>query len=86
MDYSCADLNGLINVADMRDVPREDIFKLCVSIDATNFLIFVSELVLKVMFIFYIPYLSPWFSADCATIIAHSNHFFCLYKQLIFSI
>ena len=51
MDYSCADLNGLINVADMRDVPREDIFKLCVSIDATNFLIFVSELVLKVMFI-----------------------------------
>ena len=36
----------------------------------------------------YIPHkcqvkyhLSPWFSAACATVIVHRNHFFCLHQQ-----
>ena len=27
------------------------------------------------------PHSSPWFSAACATAIAHRNHFFCLYQK-----
>ena len=27
------------------------------------------------------PHSSPWFSAACAAVVAHRNHFFCLYQK-----
>ena len=27
------------------------------------------------------PHSSPWFSAACAAVIVHKNHFFCLYQK-----
>ena len=51
---------------------------------------FVSEFRLELMYIYiYIPHhkyqvkphSSLWFSAGCAAVIVHRNHFFCLYQQ-----
>ena len=63
----------------MRDIPWEDIFKLCPSTAATEFCEWV-----QVGSDVYIPHRkyqvkpnsSPWFSAACAAAIAHRNHFF----------
>ena len=68
----------------MRDVPWEDIFKLSASAFASEF----SELD-QVGIDVYIPHRkcqvkphsSPWFSAVCASVIVHRNHFFCLYQR-----
>ena len=68
----------------MRDVPWEDIFKLCASPAASEFCEWV-----QVGIDVYIPHRkcqvkphsSPWFSAACAAAIVHRNHFFCLYQQ-----
>ena len=68
----------------LRDVPWEDIFKLSASTAASEFYECV-----QVGLDVYIPYRkyqvkphsSPWFSAACAVVIAHRNHFFRLYQQ-----
>ena len=78
--YSCADCDGLCD--HLRDVPWEDIFKLCASAAAHEF----CELV-QVGIDVYIPhgkYLvkshsSLWFSASCAAAINYRIHFFHLY-------
>ena len=67
----------------MREVPREDIFKLSVSAAASEFCEWV-----QVGIDVNIPHRkyqvkthsSPWFSAPCAAAIVHRNHFFCLYQ------
>ena len=70
----------------LRDVPWEDIFKLSASAAASEFCEWV-----QVRIDVYIciphhkyqvkPHSSLWFSAGCAAVIVHRNHFFCLYQQ-----
>ena len=68
----------------MRDVPWEDIFKLGASAAASEFCEWV-----QVGIDVYIPHRkyqvkphsSPWFSAACAAVIVHRNHFFHLYQE-----
>ena len=82
-DYSRADWNGLRDHF-MGDVPWEDIFKLSTSAAASEFCEWV-----HVGIDVYIPHhkyqakphSSPWFSAACAAVIVHRNHFFHLYQQ-----
>ena len=79
-DYSRADWDGLRD--HLRDVPWEDIFKLGASA-------VFSEFCVQVGIDVYIPHRkyqvkphsSPWFSAACAAVIVHRNHFFHLYQQ-----
>ena len=81
-DYSRADWDGLRD--HLRDVPWEDIFKLSASAAASEFCEWV-----QVGIDVYIPHCkcqvkphsSPWFSAACAAVIVHRNHFFRLYQQ-----
>ena len=81
-DYSRADWDGLRD--HLRDVPREDIFKLSASAAVSEFCEWV-----QVGIGVYIPHRkyqvkphsSPWFSAACAAVIVHRNHFFRLYQQ-----
>ena len=81
-DYSRADWNSLRD--HLRDVPREDIFKLSASAAASEFCewfqvgidVSISHSKYQVKY-----HSSPWFSAACATAIVHRNHFFCLYQQ-----
>ena len=81
-DYSCADWDGLCD--HLRDVPREDIFKLGASAAASEFCEWI-----QVGTDVYIPHRkyqvkshsSPWFSAACAAAIVHRNHFFGLYQK-----
>ena len=80
--YSCADWGSLCD--HLRDVPWEDIFKLSASAVAGEFCEWV-----QVRIDLYIshrkyqvrPHSSPWFSAACAAVIVHRNHFFHLYQQ-----
>ena len=75
-DYSFADWDGLHE--HLRVVPWEDIFKLSAFAAASEF----SEWV-QVGIVLYIPHCkyqikshsSPWFSAVCAAVIVHRNHF-----------
>ena len=68
----------------MRDAPWEEIFKLGASAAASEFCDWV-----QVGIDVYIPHRkyqvkthsSPWFSAACAAVIAHRNHFFRLYQK-----
>ena len=81
-DYSRADWDGLRD--HLRDVPREDIFKLGASAAASEFCGWV-----LVGTDVYIPHrkyqvkhhLSQWFSATCAAAIVHRKHFFPLYQR-----
>ena len=81
-DYSRADWDDLHDY--LRDVPREDIFKLGVPAAASKFCEW-----LQVGIDAYIPHRkyqvkphsSPWFSAACAVAIVHRNHFFRLYQR-----
>ena len=81
-DYSCADWDGLRD--HLRDVPWEDIFKLCASPAASEFCEWI-----QIGIDVYIPHRkyqvkshsSPWFSAACAAAIVHRNHFFRLYQR-----
>ena len=81
-DYSRADWDGLRD--HLRDVPWEDIFKLGASAAASEFCQWV-----QVGIDVYIPHRkyqvkphsSPWFSAACAAVIVHRNHFFHLYQR-----
>ena len=81
-DYSRADWGGLPD--HLRAVPRENIFKLIASAAAREF----CERV-QVEIDVYIPHRkyqvkrhsSPCFSAACAAVIVHRNHFFRLYQQ-----
>ena len=80
-DYSRDDWRGLHD--HLRDVPREDIFKISASAAGGEFCEWV-----QVGIDVYIPHrkyhvkphLSPWFSAACAAAIVHRNHFFHLYQ------
>ena len=68
----------------MRDVPREDIFKFGASAAASEFCewfqvgidVYIPDRKYQVK-----PHSSPWFSAACAAVIAHINHFFRLYQR-----
>ena len=68
----------------MRDVPWEDIFKLSPSAAASEFCEWV-----QVRIDAYIPHKKyqvkphspPSFSASCAAVIVHRNHFFRLYQE-----
>ena len=81
-DYSCADWDGLCD--HLRDVPREDIFKLSTYTAASEFCEWI-----QVGIDVYIPHhkyqvkphSSPWFAADCAAAIVHRNHVLHLYQQ-----
>ena len=81
-DYSRADWDGLRD--HLRDVPWEDIFKLGASAAASEFCEWI-----QVGIDVYIPHRkyqikphsSPWFSAPCAAVIIHRNHFFRLYQR-----
>ena len=81
-DYSRADWDGLHD--HLRDVPWEDIFKLSVSVAASEFCEWV-----QVGIDVYIPHRkyqvkphsSPWFSTACAAAIVHRNYFFRLYQH-----
>ena len=78
-DYSRADWDGLCDR--LRDVPRDDIFKLGASAAASDLCEWV-----QVEIDVYVPdrkyhvkpHSSPWFSASCAAVIIHRNHFFSL--------
>ena len=81
-DYSRADWNGLRDR--LRDVPREDIFKLGTPAAASEFCewaqvgidVYISHRKYQVK-----AHSSPWFSTACATAIVHRNHFFRLYQR-----
>ena len=81
-DYSHADWDRLRD--HLRDVPLEDIFKISASTAASEF----SEWV-QVGIDVYVPHrkyqvkpqLSPCFSAACAAVIVHRNHFFRFYQK-----
>ena len=81
-DYSRADWDGLRD--HLRDVPWEDTFQLGASAAVSEFCEWV-----QVGIDVYIPHpkyqvkphSSPWFSAACAAVIVHRNHFFRLYQQ-----
>ena len=81
-DYSCADWDSLCD--HLRDVPWEDIFKFNASAAASEFCEWV-----QVGIDVYIPHHKyqfkshsyPSFSAACAAVIVHRNHFFHLYQQ-----
>ena len=76
-DYSHADWDGLRD--HLRDFPWEDIFRLSASAAASEFCKWV-----QVGIDAYTPHhkyqvkphISPWFSAACAPVILHRNHFF----------
>ena len=82
-DYSCADWDGLHD--NLRDVPWEDIFKLCASTAASEFCEWV-----QVGIDVYIPHRkyqvkrhsAPWFSAACAAAIVHRNTFFVCINRI----
>ena len=68
----------------MKNVPREDIFKLGASAAASQFFewvhignnVYIPHRKYQVK-----PHLSLWFSAACAAAIVHRNHFFRLYQK-----
>ena len=80
-DYSRTDCHGLRD--HLRNVPREDIFKLSASA-ASEFCewvqvgidVYIPQCTYQVE-----PQSSPWFSPVCAAAIVHRNHFFRLYQQ-----
>ena len=80
-DYPCTYWDGLCN--HLRDVPWEDIFKLCASTTASEFCEWV-----QVGINVYIthrkyqfkPHSPPQFSAAFIAAIVHRNYFFCLYQ------
>ena len=81
-EYSCTDWDGLLD--HLRDVPWEDNFKLCAPAAAREFCEWI-----QVGIDVYIPHRKyqikrhscPWFSAACAAVVAHRNHFFRFYQK-----
>ena len=81
-DYSRTDWDGIGD--HLRDVPWEDIFKIGASTAASEFCARV-----QVRINVHIPdrnyqvkdHSSPCFSAACAAVIVHRNHFFYFYKK-----
>ena len=82
-DYSHADWDGVHE--HLRDVPREDVFRLAAfAAAASEFCEWV-----QVGIDVYIPHRkchvkphpSPWFSATFTAAIVHRNHFFRVYQQ-----
>ena len=81
-DYSSADWDGLRD--HLRDVPYEDNFRFSASAHASEFWEWVQvgigvcipnpKYQVK-------PHSSPWFSATCAAVFVHRNHFFHLHRQ-----
>ena len=70
-DYFCADWDGLCN--NLRDIPREDVFKLSFSAAASEFHEWI-----QVGVYVYIP---SWFSVACAATMIHRNYVFLLHQQ-----
>ena len=81
-DYYCVDWENPCN--HLRKVLWEDIFKLDASAAPTEVCewaqveidAYICQCKYKVK-----PHSSPWFSAACASAIAHRNHFFDLHQQ-----
>ena len=59
----------------LRDIPWEHIFKLIIPAAAA------SELYIPHRNYQVNPHSSPWFSAACAAVIFHRNHFYCLHQR-----
>ena len=81
-DYSCADWDDLCD--HLRDVPREDIFKLSASAAASEFCEWVqvgTDVYIPHRKYHVKPHSSPWFSAACAAAIVHRNHFLICTKK-----
>ena len=81
-DYSRADWDDLRD--HLRDVPWEDIFKLSASAAASEFCEWVQvgiDVCIPHRKYLVKRHSSPWFSAACAAVIVHRNHFFHLYQQ-----
>ena len=81
-DYFCADWDGLHD--HLKDVPREDTFKVSASAVTSEFCEWVLvEIDLYMLHCKYHvkPHSSSWFSAVFAAPIVHRNHFFRLYQQ-----
>ena len=75
-DYSCADGDCLCD--HLRDVPWEDIFKLCDSAAATEFCQWVQvgiDICIPLLKYQAKSYSSTWFSPAYAAAIAHRNNF-----------
>ena len=78
-DYPYADLDGLRD--HLRDVPREDIFKLSAFAAAHEFCEWVQfQIDVNIPHQKYQvkPHSSPWFSADCLAVMVHRNEVFGL--------
>ena len=81
-DYVCAEWEVLCD--HLRDVPREDLFKLGACAAASEFCEWI-----QVGVDVYTPHRnyqvnlhsSPWFSTATAAVIVHRNHFFHLYQK-----
>ena len=71
-DYFCADWGSLHD--HLRDVPREDVFRLSASAAASELFKWV-----QVGIDAYMPHSPSWFSAAYAAATVHRNHFFRLY-------
>ena len=81
-DYSHADWEGLCD--HLRDVPWEDIFRLCASAAASEFCEWFQvgvDVYIPHQRYLVKPHSFPWFSAACAAAIVHRNHFFRLYQK-----
>ena len=81
-DYSRADWDDLHD--HLRDAPWEDIFQLSAFAATSEFFEWVQigiHVCIPHCKYQFKAHLSPWFSAACATAIAHRNHFFRLYQQ-----
>ena len=81
-DYSRVDWDGLHD--QLRHVPWEDIYKLSASAVASDFCewaqvgvdVYIPHQKYQIK-----PHSSPWFSAACAAVIVHRNHFFRFYQK-----
>ena len=81
-DYSRADWDGLHD--HLRDIPRVNIFKLSTSAAPSELCEWVQvgiEVYIPRCNYQIKPHSSPWFSAACAAVIVHRNHFFGLYQR-----
>ena len=64
----------------LRDVPWENIFKLCACAAASQFCewvqVGIDGYIPHCKYYQVKPHSSPWFSTDCAAAIVHGNYFF----------
>ena len=83
--YFCADWDGLDGRNNLRDVPWEDVFQLCVSAVAIKFCesvqVGIDVVILHCKYQVQ-PCSPPWFWIACASAISHRNHFFVCINRI----